>query len=166
MSELSGLTPFLVHLHWDMEKPPHPDNLLNSSVNLLDREQLEYLKMADISQLSAGSTCKTLEQIAAFDLRLRSDYYLLLKSSDEKPQYLPSDFLQDNNPLEAEQKVLKYLWNFLESLKMPVDGVTIDTLIIHRLQSQILWRIVSFDEQKGRAVFTQSTKFDSGREVA
>jgi hypothetical protein len=68
--------------------------------------------------------------------------------------------------LEAEQKVLKYLWNFLESLKMPVDGVTIDTLIIHRLQSQILWRIVSFDEQKGRDVFTQSTKFDSGREVA
>ncbi len=166
MSELSGLVPFLVHLHWDMDKPPNPDVLFKMSENLLDREEMAFLSKANISGLDAGSTNKTIAQIAAFDLRLRSDYYLLKKGADEKPQYLPSDFLVERDPFTAEVAILKMLWMFLDSLKMTVNGVTVDTLIIHTLQSQILWRIHSFDDQKGRNIFTESTAFDSKMEVA
>jgi hypothetical protein len=149
-----------------MDKPPDPDELLKMSENLLDREELEFLNSANISSLDVGSGNLTISKVASFDKQLRHDYYLLKKGSDEKPQFLQSDFLNENNPLKAEMVILKLLWNFMESLKMPVDGVTVDALILHRLQSQILWRISSFDENTGREVFVSSTAFDSKKEVA
>lgn len=60
--------------------------------------------------------------------------------------------LNEGTPLEIERTLLRLRWEFIESLE---EGhfFDLEILILHFLKMQVLERLLTFDREKGTAVF-------------
>jgi hypothetical protein len=87
-----------------------------------------------------------------FEHDFRKDIASWRQAQRKGVEYKPASFslalIEEGNPLEIEKKLLKWRWNFIDSLEKD-HHFDIDYLILYFLKLQILNRLSLFDREKG-----------------
>ena len=73
-------------------------------------------------------------------------------NQDYKPGFFPVSLVKEGNPLEIEQKLLQFRWNFLDAMEKD-HHFDIDNLILYMLKLKILSRLSLFSKEEGKAAF-------------
>lgn len=98
-----------------------------------------------------------LKKWKGFEFSLRNELALFRQAKRQNREYKIRENLaelleQSRHPLDAEQRLLLYRWNFLEE-QAAGHFFDLDFLSIYYLKLQILERLFSFDKQKGQERF-------------
>lgn len=99
-----------------------------------------------------------LKEYKKFELGLRKDVSLWRKVKKEggefNPEVIPKDILKDADPLEAEKRLLRLRWEFIEERQLGHYS-DLEFLILYFLKFQILERLFTFDKEKGKEKFKE-----------
>ena len=127
----------------------------------LPEADLEILKSADLNDYFATDhSLEILKEWSEYEHKIRQDVSNYRESHrlghDHKTHMFPTAFVKDENPLQAELKMLQLRWNFLVE-KGHIHYDDLHALVIYSLQLQILERKASFDKDLGQQKFEHLT---------
>lgn len=125
----------------------------------LSKKDYSVLFSVDLDTFMTDSKHSVFAEFCAFEYSLRSELSKYRRSQKEDFEYkismFPMSLIKEGTPLDAEKKILKLRWDFLEE-KSHGHYSDLDFLIIYFLKLQIMHRIVSFDAVKGEEIYRQS----------
>jgi len=79
------------------------------------------------------------------------------QGQEYKSLVIPTAFLKEENPLEAEKKLLELRWQFLDDLEKD-HHFDLSFLVIYFIKLQILERLSVFNKEEGKNRFLQATE--------
>lgn len=124
----------------------------------LEQGDLNKLKRADISY-AGGRTpnLRVLREYACFEKKIREEigkYRAARKKQQEYQPFETKEILADENPLKREIKLMSRKWMFIEEMER--DHVfDLSALALYFLKLQILWRMASFNRERGIKEFAR-----------
>lgn len=140
---------------------PSYRSFMEQAEKWLPEEDFAILKQADLNDYNPKKySLEILNEWSDFENRLRRDVANYRESHrlghDHKTNMFPTSFVKDENPLDAELKMLKLRWNFLAE-RRNIHYDDLHALFIYSIKLQILERKAAFDKEKGRERFEKLT---------
>jgi hypothetical protein len=91
-----------------------------------------------------------------FEYRFREDIaswrQFQEKGEEYKPAAFPQSLVQEGNPLDVEKKLLKWRWQYIETIEKD-HHFDLEYLVLYFLKLHILERLSLFDGEKGMEIF-------------
>ena len=146
------------------ENIPTESFFKSESAKWLSKRDRDILMSVDLNEVATNKKFKTLQKCCDFEYELRYELAKYRKSLHEDFEYktslFPMSYLKDGSPLDSELKLLKFRWDFFDEMQ---SGHYSDLiyLVLYYLKLQILWRIASFDKEKGRETFLNICKLET-----
>jgi hypothetical protein len=149
-------------LVFDRDNPITTATFLEEAEKWLSKSDLKALKSIQLfGDRSKSDGAKVWKSYLAFETRFREEIGLWRQSRREGQEYKPETFqpalVKDNNPLEAEKKLLRARWNVIEA-EEPEHHFDLGFLILYYLKLQILDKLSVFDHDMGMEKFKTISK--------
>ena len=143
-----------------VEDVPSKGFFLDEAEKWLTKKDLDILSSTDLNVFMLEKKNSFLKKFCVFECDLRSELSKYRQSQKEDFEYktnlFPMSFLKEGTPLETEKKLLQFRWAFLSENELGHYS-DLEFLIVYYLKLQILWRLASFDKEKGEAEFKDVT---------
>jgi hypothetical protein len=157
MSSYPYLLSQLPSLRFKDTEFPSAHNFLEQAEKWLTESEFDTLKSADLNDYYAKDhSLELLKEWSEFENKLRKDLANYRESHrhghDHKTHMFPTSVVKDENPLQAELKLLEMRWKFLTE-RQNVHYDDLIAVVIYSLQLQILERKASFDPEIGKEKF-------------
>lgn len=141
-------------LHWEMQECPLPQDFFDEACQWVPDDHgpwLEMVMQGDIERVNPQD-CHIVADLIDFYQRMRRELNSLREGGGSHFM-LPASFIDDHDPLEREEELLRLKWNFLEGSKAPEDDWGLRAVYIYLLQLRIVVRRSSFIREAGEAKF-------------
>ena len=160
-------------LTFDKPSPMTIEHFLDETEKWLsprDYSILSGIELDDTEYSGRGSAA--LRKIRSFEYLFRKELALWRQSQKKDGEYKPETFnlslIQEGNPLEIERKILKWRWDFIESVEKD-HHFDLDVLILYFLKLWILKRLSTFIREEGlerfrNLVSAELGQYETGRE--
>ncbi len=143
---------------------PSSLSFLEQAEKWLTENEFFVLQSADINDCFAKDhSMELLKEWSGYEHELRKDLASYRESHrlghDHKTNMFPTSYVKDENPLQAEIKILQLRWNFLAE-RRHTHYDDLHALVIYSLKLQILERKASFNAEVGRTRFDKLTDIE------
>jgi len=147
----------LPFLQFDKEPSITRATFLKEAKKWLSKEDFKQLVKTNIDSFAIDvDDSEILKAYKKFENTLREEIALVRRTSkkniDFKALEIIDSSLLEVNPLEAERKLFKLRWGFIESQEKD-HFFDLGLIILYFLKLQILEHLFTFDKEKGLEVF-------------
>ncbi len=144
-------------LFFDREVPLQQDDFLDEASKWLsDRDYLTLVSVDMNKMREVKSGHPVVRWYARLEDGLRREVVRRRRAQrnnqDYKTGLLPTAVLKEGNPLEVEKKLLKWRWDHLDEKERDYH-FDLAYVLIYSLKLQILYRLSTFDKEKGLEKF-------------
>lgn len=132
----------------------------------LDEKEFSLLSESNINNFSLRESLpRVLKQYRDFERNLREELMFWRKSLKNDsyhklPEHLET-IVTHGTPLDAEKKLLRLRWEFIEDLEKE-HYFDFEFLVLYFLKLQILERLLSFNKEKGLEAFQKACEVKYG----
>lgn len=154
MASLVYLVSSIPALSFGQEPPISMEAFLDDARRELSSNQFQSLEKLDLQQISEIKVSGKLRQFIKSIGELNTDIAEIRNAREQGRSpgltTLTSVFM-DKNPLEREKHLMRWQWDELTNIEAD-QHFTLTQVLVYKLKLQILYRLHSFDQQKGEEV--------------
>ena len=120
----------------------------------LSEKQFQLLEKLDLQHITEINVSGKLRQFIDSHAELNQDIAEIrnARAQGRNPGLIRlTSVFMDKNPLEREKHLMQWQWDELTDIESD-QYFTLTAVLVYKLKLQILYRLHSFDQQKGEAV--------------